>query len=236
MKRKTVFVNVVTNITLIAIVMLVFYVSFFGETVNVFSANDNGVYYYGDVNSNKVSLMINVYWGSEYITPLLEILDKHNVKATFFVGGYWAAAESELLVNILLKGHELGNHGFHHKEHESLSLQKNVEEIMSCHELVKVKTGYEMQLFAPPSGSFSKSTLKAATDNGYKVIMWSKDTIDWRDHNSALIFERATQSVKGGDLILMHPTKETVDALERIIVFLTEKGFSLVSVSQNISS
>ena len=93
-----------------------------------------------------------------------------------------------------------------------------------------------MNLFAPPSGSFNKKTVEIATELGYKTIMWTegRDTIDWRDKDSEIIFQRAVKNCKGGDLVLMHPTAATRDALDRIIKDLKSKNFDLCTVSQNI--
>ena len=74
-----------------------------------------------------------------------------------------------------------------------------------------------------------------ASELGYKTIMWTRDTIDWRDQDVDLIYNRAIDGAKGGDLILMHPTECTRDALGRIIDTLQSQGFELVTVSDNLS-
>ena len=88
-----------------------------------------------------------------------------------------------------------------------------------------------MNLFAPPSGSFSQKTLDIAEEMGYNIIMWSLDTIDWRDKDVSLIVRRATEKVGGGDLILMHPTQSTLEALPAIIEKISEKGLKIAKVS-----
>lgn len=228
------FRNIFSNIAIASMLTFLLGVSYFGGVMNVFSSGDYKVYYNGDLEKNNISLMVNVYWGDEYISPMLEIFEKHNVKVTFFVGGMWAAKNNEMLKRFLDEGHELGNHGFFHKDHKSLNLDKNQEEIYNTHELIKSITGVEMSLFAPPSGSFSQNTLNVAKNLGYKTIMWTYDTVDWRDKNAQTIFERATQKAKGGNLILMHPTEQTVLALENIIEFFHKKSFNLTTVSENI--
>ncbi|MBO4594790.1 MAG: polysaccharide deacetylase, partial [Clostridia bacterium] len=85
-----------------------------------------------------------------------------------------------------------------------------------------------------PSGSFSDITVKAATDLGYRTVMWSKDTIDWRDKDEELIVKRATQNLNNGDIILMHPKPHTLSALPEIIEKITESGFSIVTVGENL--
>ena len=235
MKNRKLVVNVITNFVLVAVVFCVTCISFYGGVRNVFVSNDKTQpYYKGNVGIRAVSLMINVYWGTEYIDSMLEILDRYDVKATFFVGGDWASKNSDKLWAIAERGHEIGNHGYFHKDHAKLSYQQNVDEILACEKVVEATCGVKTILFAPPSGSYNKATLSASSSLGYKTIMWSKDTIDWRDKNSQLIFTRATTNLSNGDLVLMHPTKDTVLALPKIIECYIEKGFNIVVVSQNI--
>ena len=77
-----------------------------------FSYQNENVIYNGNRSSNKVSLMINVYWGTEYLDDMISIFEKYGVKTTFFVGGQWVEKEPEMLNKIISKGHEIGNHGY----------------------------------------------------------------------------------------------------------------------------
>ena len=110
---------------------------------------------------------------------------------------------------------------------------ENLAEMQHCQDLISLMTGYEMKLFAPPSGAYGNDTLQAAADMGYKVILWSRDTVDWRDKDSKLVYERAT-SAKGGDFVLMHPMEYTADALDGILKYYQKNGFSAVTVSENL--
>ena len=89
-----------------------------------------------------------------------------------------------------------------------------------------------MELFAPPSGSFNKATIQASKELGYSVIMWSKDTIDWRDKDANLIYSRATNNVKGGELILAHPTEHTLKALPLILEYYKLNNLVPTTVSE----
>lgn len=198
----------------------------------VFSYQNEDVIYNGNRDSNKVSLMFNVYWGTEYINDILDILDEYEIKTTFFIGGQWAEDEYDMLAEIYSRGHEIGNHGYFHKDQEYLSYEQNYEEIKANHELIKVTHSIEMTLFAPPSGSFNKATLQSAKDLGYQTIMWSKDTIDWRDQDANLIFTRATKNITGGDLILAHPTECTLKALPLILEYYKLNGITATTVSE----
>lgn len=192
------------------------------------------VYYNGNTKSNYVSLMVNIYWGNEYLDDMLKIFKDNNIKTTFFVGGIWAEKYEEELLKIVADGHEIGNHGYFHKSQDALNYEENQNEILNNHKLIKSITGISMNLFAPPSGAYCDATLQAANNLGYKTIMWTKDTIDWRDQDKDLIVTRVTKNLKGGDLILMHPTKSTVESLQDIINIGMGLGLEFVNVSKNI--
>ena len=194
----------------------------------------SGVYYNGDTSSNKVTLMINVYWGTEYLDDMLATLAEKDVKTTFFIGGTWAVLNEDYLNKIYQAGHEIANHGYHHKDHDKLDEQGNLNEISTTHKIVKELLDVDMTLFAPPSGVYDKLTVSCAESLGYHTIMWTRDTIDWRDHDAEVIYQRAIKKAKGGDLILMHPTEATAQALPRIIDYFQSNNFTLTTVSDNI--
>ena len=190
--------------------------------------------YSGDRNQNKIALTFNVYEGSDVVEGILNELNKRGVKATFFIGGCWADDNLDLVKRIVDDGHEIGSHGYYHKDHSKLNEEQNRAEMMLLHELVKNELGYDIKLFAPPSGAFSIQTLKVAENLGYKTILWSKDTIDWRDKNQKVVYNRATKGVSGGDIVLMHPKEHTLLALPDILEYYKQKGLAIVTVSDCI--
>jgi peptidoglycan/xylan/chitin deacetylase (PgdA/CDA1 family) len=190
--------------------------------------------YNGNRQNPNVSLMFNVYENTKVVEEILIVLKEHNVKATFFVGGCWADDNGDTLNKIIADGNEIANHGYFHKDHKKLSYDKNYEEISLTGVIVKALCGTQPTLFAPPSGSFSENTLRAADSLGYKVIMWSKDTIDWRDKDADLVYKRATKNVTNGDLILMHPKEHTLLALPKILEYYNSIGLKVVTVSENL--
>lgn len=223
--------RIVSNIIIVSMLLiLITYISA-SNYQYVFSYQNENIVYNGNKDSNKVSLMINVYWGTEYIQDMLDVFEKYGVTTTFFVGGQWVEKEPDMLQTIISYGHEIGNHGYLHKDQEYLSYDQNYDEINVNHQLVKSLTGKNMYLFAPPSGSFNKATLQASTDLGYTTIMWSKDTIDWRDKDANLIFSRATNGLSGGDLILAHPTASTLKSLPLILEYMKINNFKATTVS-----
>ena len=220
------------NMVIAGLFALMLALTYMGGVMNVFSQNAYEPFYHGDVQKKNVSLMVNVYWGTEYLDDMIRIFAENEIQTTFFVGGTWAIKEDDMLKKIYDAGHEIGNHGYFHKSHDKIGEQGNRDEILNTHNLVKEILGIEMNLFAPPSGAFSEMTLKVAEGIGYKTIMWTKDTVDWRDKNTELIYERAIKNERGGDFILMHPTKNTVEALDRIIKHYKQSGFCVTTVSE----
>lgn len=226
--------NVVANVLILSMLAVLFYVTTYYGTVITASSNVEKPLYRGEGKEKVVSLMINVYWGTEYIEDMLAVFDKYGYKTTFFIGGSWAEKNYELVNKIVEKGHELGNHGYLHKDHSKLSYNVNYDEINMTNKLLKNFTGKDVKLFAPPSGAFCNDTLKAAKNLGMTTIMWSKDTIDWRDKDKNVTFTRATKNLTCGDLILAHPTKHTLEALDGILGYYKANGFRCVTVSENV--
>lgn len=235
--KQTVKLGIATNLALGLIVLSVGFACLY--PVNGAVQADGGeenVYRRGKADSNGVSLMFNVYEGTDEVERILDILDLHGSRATFFVGGCWADDNAKLLNEILSRGNELGNHGYFHKDHASLNERANREEISVCNEFVRLATGKTMTLFAPPSGAYGKATLAAAEALNMKTILWSRDTVDWRDKNASLVYTRATKNISGGEFVLMHPTKATADALNDVISYYESKGLSAITVSENLGT
>ncbi|MGN1221918.1 MAG: polysaccharide deacetylase family protein [Christensenellales bacterium] len=233
--KKNLLVTVVVNLILVLCVMSVFGVCFYTDSTVVVSSTGYKAIYRGNENNKNATLCINVYWGTEYLSDMLDILKGQNVKTTFFVGGMWASENVELLKRIVDDGHELGNHGYYHKDHKLVDYDRNVQEISYTHKLIKGLVGIDMTMFMPPSGSYGSHTLEAAENLGYTTIMWSKDTIDWRDKDTNLIYSRATKNMQNGDIVLMHPTECTKNALNDIITAYKSAGFNIVPISENIA-
>lgn len=233
--KESFFKNYVSNIAIVLMLCVVASVTLNWNAVGVIGTKENEAIYSGNKDSSYISLMINVYWGTEYIDDILDTLNTYDVKCTFFVGGTWAEKEQETLKKIYDNGHEIANHGYFHKDQDKLDYDGNYSEINTNHKLIKSLLNVEMNLFAPPSGAYNNTTLQVASDLGYKTIMWTKDTIDWRDKDADLIYTRATKNIKAGDLILMHPTACTLEALPKILDYYNSVDLIATTVSNTIN-
>ena len=108
--------------------------------------------------------------------------------------------------------------------------------ISVCNQFIRLMTGAEITLFAPPSGSYGKASLEACAALNMKTILWSRDTIDWRDKDASLIYTRATKDIKGGEFVLMHPMEATADALGDILTYYEIHSLCAVTVSENLQN
>ena len=202
-----------SNGVLLLIVLVIGAVCFLPSAAAV-SAPAGKVYDRG--TKQAVSLMINVYWGTDIVEGMLDLFQEQGVRVTFFVGGCWADDNVPTVRRMAEEGHEVGSHGYFHREHDKLSFRENVEEIGTSIEFLSLVTGKPVSLFAPPSGAYSGDTLRAAESLGLKTVLWSRDTVDWRDKDVSLCYTRATKDISGGELILMHPMEHTLKALPKI--------------------
>ena len=234
-KKLTVFKqNALTNLVLGMLLLSVATLCLSPIDATITTDSEEADVYRQGISKDGVSLMFNVYWGTDEVYQILDTLKKYDAKCTFFIGGCWADDNVECLKTIYSQGHELGNHGYFHKDQDKLSLEKNKEEIQSCNQFIRLATGYSPILFAPPSGAYNTNTLSACKSLQMKTILWSKDTIDWRDKDSNMIYKRATKNIKAGDFVLMHPMKETASALEKILQYYHQNALSVITVSENL--
>ena len=226
-------IGLITNCVLVAVVVAVSFVGFFGGRAVTVSQQNSNLFYKAE-NGQGVSLMFNVYENTDNVLKILDILDGYGAKSTFFIGGSWADDNVDCVREIFKRGHEIASHGYFHKDHSRMSENENLEEIRPSVKLLNMICNTEITLFAPPSGAFCEATINACISLDLRVIMWSRDTVDWRDKNTDLIFKRATENLELGEFVLMHPTDCTVTALPKILSYIRDNGISAITVSQNL--
>jgi peptidoglycan/xylan/chitin deacetylase (PgdA/CDA1 family) len=183
-----------------------------------------------------MTLTVNVDWGSEQVTPILDIFEKHGVKATFFLTGKWAEGNQTLARSIVERGHEVGNHGRSHSHPKQLGDQALTQHIADNAALLKSIVGKVSKLYAPPYGEWDRRVVNKAAALGHYTVLWTIDTIDWQDPPAATIVERVTRKAQAGGIVLMHPKPNTVAALPTMITTLQSKGLRLVTLSEMITA
>ena len=188
-----------------------------------------------ETDENKVSLTINCAWNADDINLILDTLSKQNVKVTFFMVGDWVEKYPDSVKKIYDAGHEIANHSDKHKHVNNLTYEQNVEEIINCSKKIEGITKTKPTLYRGPYGEYNDTVVKAAEDNGYKMIQWSIDTLDYNGLDGDQMWDRLNNKITKGSIILMHNgTQHTADSLEKLIVNIKEKGFNIVPVSELI--
>lgn len=189
----------------------------------------------GDLTKQAMALMINVAWGNEYIPGMLQVLRDADVKVTFFFIGDWVERFPNLFQQIVAAEHEIANHGYWHGQPRKMSIEEQQRLITKAQEVMVTAGATPVKLFAPPAGEYDERLLRTAATLGYRTILWTLDTVDWKRPASQIIYERVVGKAQNGALVLMHPTEPTLQALPSIIKDLKVKGYELLTVSQIIA-
>lgn len=191
--------------------------------------------YRGNPQKPMVAFLINVAWGNEYIPGILKVLKEHKTKATFFLDGSWTKKNPDLAKMIKEAGHEIGNHAYSHPDLQQRSMAETTEELKKTNDVIEETLGIKPKWFAPPSGSFNKTTIQVADQLNMKTILWTVDTVDWRKPATSEMVSRIVSKVENGSMVLMHPTKPTAEGMEAMITGIKEKGYKLGTVSELMS-
>lgn len=190
-----------------------------------------------DTEKPQISISFDAAWGADDTDDLLRILEENDVKATFFLCGYWVEKYPEEVKRIAEAGHDLGNHSATHPHMSQISSEEIAKELADCHRKVKDLTGIEMDLFRPPFGEYDNHVIKTATENGYYTIQWDIDSLDWKEQGPQAEINQVLnhKHLGNGSIVLFHnDAKYTPEVLDTIIKGLKEKGFELVPLSELI--
>jgi peptidoglycan-N-acetylglucosamine deacetylase len=191
--------------------------------------------YRGHPEKKMVSFLINVSWGTEYIPDILDTLKKHNVKATFFIEGKWAKENVDYVKMIQEQGHTIGNHAYNHPDMSRLSHNQILKQIQDTNEVIHAITGKTPKWFAPPSGSFSDEVVNVAENMNMYTILWTVDTIDWKNPTVNVMMNRVMEKIHPGATILMHPTPSIVKALPTLITSIKEQDYKIGTIEKLLS-
>ncbi|MFD0886147.1 polysaccharide deacetylase family protein [Streptosporangium algeriense] len=168
-----------------------------------------------------------------YTGRLLDILAGYQARATFFVLGTMVAEDrGENLRRMVVEGHEVGNHTWDHLPLPQLSEQAIRFELTNTQKIVRRLTGVKMTMMRPPYGATGRRVVAEAARLGLAQVMWSLDTLDWRDRDSRMITQRATQATPGAIVLMhdIHPT--TVEAVPAILDQFAKRGYAFVTLSE----
>ncbi|OGF45418.1 MAG: hypothetical protein A2452_02295 [Candidatus Firestonebacteria bacterium RIFOXYC2_FULL_39_67] len=173
----------------------------------------------------------------EFTLKLLEILDKNDVKATFFVVGKQIKKYPEFLREIQKRGHEIGNHTFNHPLLTTLDRTGVINELELNKIEIKKETGMEVNIFRPPSGRYDEKVLEAALSKGFIPVLWSVSGSDYGSTDPKVVMNNVLSAVRNGDIILLHSGVEaTLKALPEIIAEIKKRCFEFKTVTQMLKT
>lgn len=169
---------------------------------------------------------------NENTNKILDVLKKHNAKATFFVLGSNIKEHKEELLRIHNEGHEIGNHSFNHPDLKTLKYNEVKQEIISTNNLIFSFTNKTPNLVRPPYGSFNENTKKIFNDLNMHISLWNIDTLDWQSKNPKKISSNIIKEAKEDKVILMHDIYQTSAlGLDQALTQLTKLGYTFVPYS-----
>lgn len=181
-----------------------------------------------DDNQKVVLLTIDDSPAGDSTYEILEILDKYNAKAIWFVNGYYANRNRDLLKEIHDKGHLIGNHTWWHKNLKELDAETTREEIVSINDLVEEVTGVRPTYFRAPFGVYTDEAKKVLKEENMQYMNWTWGSLDWELDTSEAIAKNVIENIHKGANILFHDKRITAEALDTILKTLQEAGYTFV--------
>ena len=226
--------GLISSIFFVMLAMTLLFGMVYGIRYVCYKQGDTNIPIYKvDTDDKKISLSFDVAWGSNNIDEILNILDKHNAKATFFLVGSWVDDNEELVKKIHSKGHELGNHSNTHSNTTVLSDEDTLDEIKLTTDKIEKITDEEVTLYRPPFGEVDDKTMDICKSLGYQVVKWDIDSLDWKEIGTQHVIDRVIRNSQPGSIVLFHANVNGVNYyLDDILTKLKQDNYDIVSVSE----
>ncbi|MFC7686156.1 polysaccharide deacetylase family protein [Ureibacillus sp. GCM10028918] len=165
---------------------------------------------------------------------ILEILEKYDAKATFFMVGQQVKVNPSVAKDVLARGHELGNHTWNHAKLTKLTSESIQSEVKTTNSIIHKVTGQYPTVFRPPYGAKNKQVTDLMK---LPVVLWTIDTLDWKYQDSTKLLPMIQKTISNNDIILMHDIHQsTADGLESVLNYLQKQGYECVTVSEILNS
>jgi len=172
------------------------------------------------------------------LTPeLLDLLAKHNIKATFFVVGQCVADHPEIVARAAREGHEIANHSWSHPNFFKMSDEGIRRQLRQTDDAIKQATGKRPTLLRPPYGNLNARQKQwVHNEFGYRIVLWDVDPLDWKRPGPAVVCRRILAETRPGSIVLSHDIHAgTLQAMPETLDQLEAKGFKFVTVSELIA-
>lgn len=192
------------------------------------------------VNSNKKVVALTFDDGpDDVVTPkVLDMLKRFKIKATFFFLGKRIEEFPAVVRRAKREGHLVLNHSWSHPRLSEITNSGYVDEIKKTEKALTRLVGPRPLFMRPPYGDINKPIFKQLESLGYKIIMWSLDTMDWKAKESKEISDKVINEAHPGAIILMHSQRDkmvTANSLPAMIKGLRAKGYHFTTVDKLIT-
>lgn len=195
-----------------------------------------GAYAYGPADSKSIYLTFNAgYEHNQNSVKILDILARHQVKAVFFLDGYYMESNPDTVKRMVNEGHIVGNHTRRHADLIALLDSGREEEalaqIKGFDDLYRSITGFEpSNLYRPPSSEWSERTLGFVQNLGYRIYLFSWTHKDWlvdEQPSSETVLQKLKGQVFPGSILMLHSVGDSnVAILEDFISYVHQQGYS----------
>lgn len=198
------------------------------EAVQLLSQN-NGFYCLPN-SSKKIYLTFDCGYELGYTSTILDILDRQNVKAAFFITGQFIETRPDLVKRMNSAGHLVCSHTWSHPDLSTISHDSFTSELSRLERKYTEVTGAQINRYLrPPMGNYSITSLKWTNEAGYRTVFWSMAFEDWdpnKQPGAEYSYQHVTSNIHPGAVILLHAvSKSDTEALERIITELRAQGY-----------
>ena len=185
----------------------------------------------GEEQKPKIALTFDDGPNIKYTPMLLDGLKERGIKATFFLVGQWIERYPDSVRQIVDAGHEIGNHSYSHVDFVGAGEEVIRQQMEKTDALIREVTGSDPVLARVPSGSYDSRVIRLLRQEGYEVIQWDVDSIDWKKPPAKEITERILTKVQNGSIVLFHSgAATTLEALPDVIAGLRAKGYCFTTV------
>ncbi|MDR3749276.1 MAG: polysaccharide deacetylase family protein [Acidobacteriota bacterium] len=180
-----------------------------------------------------------------YTWRMMEVLKRHDVRATFFLIGQFVEQKPEIARALVAAEHAIGSHTWDHPNLIFSSQAEVRRQLERTRQAILDATGVDTKLFRPPFGGRRPATLRAVRAAGFEPIMWNVTCYDWKAKSADEIVAHAARQVRGGDVILLHDggylrmganRTRTVDASEQILTRYKNEGYRFVTIPQMMNT
>jgi len=191
--------------------------------------------------SKQIALTYDDGPNDPYTLRLMDVLARHDVRATFFLIGRHVQQRPDMVRDLMKAGHVVGNHTFTHPHLVVSSAIETRTQLEECQRAVQEVTGESPRLFRPPFGGRRPATLRIVRSLGMEPVMWNVTSWDWKTPGAEKIVRTCMRQMRGGDVILMHDgshiamgadRSQTVVATDRLIERYKQEGFEFVTVPE----